>query len=264
MEIDLFTFMAQLVNFLILVFLLNRFLFKPVTAAMDAREKKIADEMSAARQKNAEADELALRSRELLRIQEQDKEQVLKTAVLMAEDKKKKMLEEAEKEARAAAQAWREGLELEKQRYLDLLRKRSGGYAMLVAEKALKSLADEELVLRISSVFISRIKGLEDKKTAELSDKNKIGAFPPVVTAGIELSGPAKELISAAIRERFNYGGSVIFERGRPDLNGVELNVSGFKIAWTMREYLDELEGELENVWGNPEAKDRSPEFRLR
>ena len=42
MLIDWFTVGAQAVNFLILVWLLKRFLYKPVLAAIDAREKKIA------------------------------------------------------------------------------------------------------------------------------------------------------------------------------------------------------------------------------
>ena len=48
MLIDWFTVAAQLVNFLILVWLLKRFLFKPITSAIDAREKRIATELAAA------------------------------------------------------------------------------------------------------------------------------------------------------------------------------------------------------------------------
>ena len=43
MTIDWFTVGAQIVNFIVLVWLLKRFLYKPVLAAIDAREKRIAD-----------------------------------------------------------------------------------------------------------------------------------------------------------------------------------------------------------------------------
>ena len=46
MLIDWFTVGAQAVNFLILVWLLKRFLYEPVLAAIDAREKKIAAELA--------------------------------------------------------------------------------------------------------------------------------------------------------------------------------------------------------------------------
>ena len=49
MLIDWFTVAAQIVNFLILVYLLKRFLYGPLIRAMDAREKRIADELGTSR-----------------------------------------------------------------------------------------------------------------------------------------------------------------------------------------------------------------------
>jgi hypothetical protein len=46
MLIDWFTVGAQIVNFLILVWLLKRFLYKPILDAIDAREKRIAAELA--------------------------------------------------------------------------------------------------------------------------------------------------------------------------------------------------------------------------
>jgi len=46
MLIDWFTVGAQIVNFLILVWLLKHFLYKPILDAIDAREKKIAAELA--------------------------------------------------------------------------------------------------------------------------------------------------------------------------------------------------------------------------
>ncbi len=46
MLIDWFTVGAQALNFLILVWLMKRFLYKPILNAIDAREKKIAAELA--------------------------------------------------------------------------------------------------------------------------------------------------------------------------------------------------------------------------
>ena len=43
MLINWFTVLAQIINFLILVFLLKRFLYKPILRAMAEREEKMAD-----------------------------------------------------------------------------------------------------------------------------------------------------------------------------------------------------------------------------
>ena len=46
MLIDWFTVAAQALNFLILVWLMKRFLYKPILNAIDAREKLIAKELA--------------------------------------------------------------------------------------------------------------------------------------------------------------------------------------------------------------------------
>ena len=51
MLIDWFTVGAQAVNFLVLVWLLRRFLYRPILKAIDAREKRIADQLADAAKK---------------------------------------------------------------------------------------------------------------------------------------------------------------------------------------------------------------------
>ena len=55
MLIDWFTVGAQVLNFLILVWLMKRFLYKPILHAIDEREKRIATELANADAKKAEA-----------------------------------------------------------------------------------------------------------------------------------------------------------------------------------------------------------------
>src|SRR5580700_4764336 len=55
MLIDWFTVGAQALNFLILVWLMKRFLYKPILNAIDAREKRIAAELADADAKKTEA-----------------------------------------------------------------------------------------------------------------------------------------------------------------------------------------------------------------
>ncbi len=55
MLIDWFTVGAQALNFLILVWLMKRFLYKPILHAIDEREKRIATELANADKKKAEA-----------------------------------------------------------------------------------------------------------------------------------------------------------------------------------------------------------------
>ncbi len=55
MLIDWFTIVAQALNFLILVWLMKRYLYKPILHAIDEREKRIAAELADAAKKKIEA-----------------------------------------------------------------------------------------------------------------------------------------------------------------------------------------------------------------
>ncbi len=57
MLIDWFTVAAQALNFLILAWLLKRFLYQPILQAIDAREKRIALALADADRKMAEAEQ---------------------------------------------------------------------------------------------------------------------------------------------------------------------------------------------------------------
>ena len=55
MLIDWFTVGAQVLNFLILVWLMKRFLYQPILRAIDAREERIAKELADAQARRIEA-----------------------------------------------------------------------------------------------------------------------------------------------------------------------------------------------------------------
>jgi len=56
MLIDWFTVFAQVINFLVLVWLLKRFLYRPILDSIDAREKRIAAEIADTKAKRIEAE----------------------------------------------------------------------------------------------------------------------------------------------------------------------------------------------------------------
>jgi F-type H+-transporting ATPase subunit b len=55
MQINWFTVIAQVINFLLLVWLLKRFLYKPILKAIDEREGKIASQIKDAEEKEKTA-----------------------------------------------------------------------------------------------------------------------------------------------------------------------------------------------------------------
>jgi len=99
MLIDWFTVVAQVFNFLILVWLLRRFLYKPILDAIDAREKRIAAELADADAKKAEArqerDEFTRRNEDF----DRQRAALLNKAVDEAKAERQRLLDEARKES---------------------------------------------------------------------------------------------------------------------------------------------------------------------
>ena len=56
MKINWFTLIAQVINFLVLMWLLKRYLYKPILKAIDERENKIVAQLKDADAKKAEAE----------------------------------------------------------------------------------------------------------------------------------------------------------------------------------------------------------------
>src|SRR5580698_278918 len=101
MLIDWFTVCAQAVNFLILVWLLKRFLYQPILVAIDAREKRIAAELADADAKKSEAqkerDEFQRKNQEF----DQQRAAILSKATDEAKTERQRLVEEARKAADA-------------------------------------------------------------------------------------------------------------------------------------------------------------------
>ena len=101
MLIDWFTVGAQALNFVILVWLMRRFLYKPILDAIDAREKKIAAELADAAAKKAEAkkerDEFQHKNEEF----DQQRAALLSKATDEAKAERQRLLDEARKAADA-------------------------------------------------------------------------------------------------------------------------------------------------------------------
>src|ERR1700690_979541 len=110
MLIDWFTVGAQVLNFLILAWLMKHFLYKPVLDAIGAREKLIATELADAATKKAEAqkdrDEFQHKNEEF----DQQRGALLTKATDEARAERQRILDEAGKAADALSAKRQEAL----------------------------------------------------------------------------------------------------------------------------------------------------------
>ncbi len=99
MKIDWFTVIAQVINFLILVWLLKKFLYKPILNAIEAREKKVDGQFSDAALKMDEANEKLHEYQQKNEEFDQHKKELMDKAMAESKEEKQKLVEQARNDA---------------------------------------------------------------------------------------------------------------------------------------------------------------------
>src|ERR1700689_1894127 len=149
MLIDWFTVGAQALNFLILVWLMKRFLYKPVLHAIDEREKRIAAELANADAKKAEAqkehDEFQHKNEEF----DQQRAALMTNATGEAQAERQRLLDEARKAAADLSSKRQAALQSEEQNLHQVIRRRTQQEVFAIARKVLTDLATTSLEERL-------------------------------------------------------------------------------------------------------------------
>ncbi len=248
MLIDWFTVGAQALNFIILVWLLKRFLYKPILNAVDAREKRIAAELADADAKKAEAqkerDEFQRKNKEF----EQQRAALLSRATDEANAERQRLLDAARRAADALSAKRQEALRSDANNLNQAIRSRAEHEVFAIARKALTDLAGASLEERMGEVFIHRLRALDGEAKEGLGAALKTASEPALLRSAFDLPSEQRAAIQKALNETFSAEVHVRFETVPDLVSGVELTTNGQKIAWSIADYLMSLEkgvGEL-------------------
>jgi len=157
-SVDLWKLGFQVINFLLLLYLLNRFLFKPVLARLDERSEKIA--------KGLEDAEVAARDRELARAQREaavsearkEAADMLARANKIADDTRKEILDQARSEAEKISTRAREEIIAEKDRAMAEIRGQVAELALAAAGKLVRRQMDDPTQRRLVEEFLAEVK----------------------------------------------------------------------------------------------------------
>src|SRR5579864_983184 len=258
MLIDWFTVGAQALNFIILVWLLKRFLYKPILNAVDAREKRIAAELADADAKKSEAqkerDEFQHKNEEF----DQQRAALLTKATAEANAERQRLLDDARKAADALSAKRQEALRSDAVNLNQAIRRRTQQEVFAIAQKALTDLATTSLEERMCDVFTHRLRSMDGKANEGLAEALKTASEPALVRSAFDLPEAQRAAIQKAINETFSADIHLRFETAPDLVSGIELITSGQKIAWSIADYLASLEkgvGELLKEQHKPEAK---------
>jgi F-type H+-transporting ATPase subunit b len=258
MLIDWFTVGAQALNFVILVWLMKRFLYKPILHAIDAREKRIATELADADAKKAEAQKERDEFQHKNEAFDQQRATLLSQATDAAKAERQRLLDEARRAADALSAKRQETLRNDAHNLNQAIRRRTQREVFAIARKALTDLATTSLEERLGEVFTRRLREIDGQAKAGLAEALKTASAPALVRSAFDLPAEQRAAIQNALNETFSAEIHIRFETAPDLVSGIELTTNGRKVAWSIADYLVSLEkgvDELLKEKDKPEAK---------
>lgn len=142
---DFNKFMWQIANFLVLLFLLKKFAYKPVLAMLDERKKSIEDAISNAESAKTDAEKMRKEYEARLAEAKQEAQDIIAKATKLGEDMKNEIVANAQSEATKAIQRAQDEISREKDQAIAALRDEVAVLAVMAAGKVLgKAIAVED------------------------------------------------------------------------------------------------------------------------
>jgi len=242
MLIDWFTVCAQALNFLILVWLMRRFLYKPILQAIDAREKKIAKELADADAQKVEAkkehDEFQHKNEEF----DKDRAGLLSKATDEAKAEGQRLLDEARKESDGSRAKARDALITEQRGLSEEITRRTREEVFAIARKTLADLSSASLEERMVDVFVRKLRAMSNQEKEDMKSAFKAASPAAVVRSTFDLPAEQRSVVEAAMKETLAIEPPVSFQTAPDLVSGIEINGSGRKIAWSIEDYLKSLD----------------------
>lgn len=243
MLIDWFTVVAQAINFLILVWLMKRYLYQPILKALDAREQRIAAELVDADAKKTEA--LAEREEFRRKNNEFDRQRdgLLSKVTNEAAAEHSRLFEEVRRDADGLRGKLQDKLSNDYHNLHEEIARKTQAEVFAIARKTLSELSGASLEERMVEVFVRRLRELDG------SERDRLAAIAAqdivTVRSAFELPQPQHAAIEETIKAVLGAKNPVRFEIVPNLIGGVELILHGQKVAWTISDHLASLEKEL-------------------
>jgi F-type H+-transporting ATPase subunit b len=260
MLIDWFTVGAQTLNFLILVWLMKRYLYQPVLQAIDAREKLIAAQLADADARKIEADRQCEEFRQRNGEFDRQRASLMLKVSLEAKVERQRLLDEARSAADSLRAKQDEILRSDATSLNESIVRRTRAEVFAIARKTLKELAGAGLEAQAAAVFADRLRAMEAPAKGKLAEALKESAEPALMRSAFELPVEQRASLRQAINETFSADVPLRFETAPDMVAGIELSSGGRKVAWSIADYLDNLESNVSDLSAKPPVSGKAAE----
>lgn len=246
MSIDWVTVVAQIINFLVLIWLLKKFLYRPILDGIAQREAEIKKRIDDANDAKQQADtaEQAFREAKTQCLAEQ--ESLLDAALAKTQEQRETIIAKAHEQMQHERQHWQVSLLQEKAAFLQQLQQSAAGDLLQVSQKIVQELADETLENAIARQLITRLQAQQQDLQS-----STLGYSEGEIRSSLPLSAESKTLLHTQIQQLLP-NIQLSFSEDAQQALGVSLNIGGVQALWTIDSYVQELKDLLQSQENKP------------
>ncbi len=245
MQVDWLTITAQLVNFLVLVWLLRRFLYKPITRAMRDRADRIAEQVRKAEAEREQAQAEANHYQEKQREIDESRDALLEVAKDDADNLRRSLEDEARHKVAAIREEWLKTMAEEQAVFLGEVVEQTAEAFTTLARQAFADLANAQLEKQVVERFLAELGTLNESELRELRATARKGDEPVLIRSAFALPDPERARLRQALRQTLAIDKDLTFERSKDLVCGIELRIGGRLVRWSLDRLLDDLRSDL-------------------
>jgi F-type H+-transporting ATPase subunit b len=159
LHIDLGLMIWTVVSFIVLLYVLGRYAYKPMMFLVERREKKIRDSLQEAEQAKRKAEAAASEREEILRQAQYEARKVVDRAKEAAEGQRKRILDETREDAARMMRQAEEEIKRERRQALSELTETVADLATDAAERIIRTELDKEKHLKLIDELVEELEG---------------------------------------------------------------------------------------------------------
>jgi len=247
------SFAFAIVNFLILVGLLAKFLHKPLRKVLDARREDLEKSRSEAEEARKGAERERQKYERKVAEAEAERHRLLAEAREKAEEDYRRILEKARTEAEAEAEAQRRSLEQQEREALSAFRQRILAAGIETADCVLRKTTGQDVNARLGEQLLAELTSLSDSGNGGEAARHD-ETVPVLVCSAKEIDGPFREKLEAAIGACVRPGTRIEFRTDETLVAGVRVEFSARAVDATLADVLERIRREAATVAGEGES----------
>ena len=247
MGIDLVTLIAQIINLVVLIWLMKRFLYQPVLKMISERQALIDAEIKKAHQARQEA--LLQEAQYTKKVADFDARRslMMSEAHQEVEAFKQKILDESKQAISYSRKNWQTELEQEKKSFDSGLQVAIIKNFKLFASDALKDMAGVELTSLVLDKFKEKVQKMPKTNRKKMSDnilKNK----KVIISTDSKLDAVKKNELKEFLLKEFEISETIKFEFKEDEnlICGIQIQVGEHQTSWNLKNYLEAFEENMD------------------